>query len=182
MRELDVLKAQPVGKLCASAHRCVSTRLRAVSLQAGHSKDPQDHLAGFCCRNSSFVMGDAAAGGARQARQSMLVACRNSATGASCSIGTCASWPAQSAAAAAAAAAVGPVRRLLRSTIAMIVAVAIRSAQYNRFVARLQRLLHAAPCGMHTAAAVSDRRRSHATCCRSCAVNEAQQPANAGGN
>ena len=40
----------------------------------------------------------------------------------------------------------------------MIVAEAITIAQYNRFVARLQRLLHAAPGGMHTATAKSDRR------------------------
>lgn len=57
----------------------------------------------------------------------------------------------------------------------MIVAMAMMSAQNNRFVARLQRLLHAAPGGMHTAAAASQRRRSHAPVHRSCVIKKAQQ-------
>ena len=125
-------------------------------VQAGHSTCRQAHLAGFCCKNSSFVMGGAPACGARQARQSMLAACRTSAMGASCNVGIGPSWAFQSTAAAAAAAAEGSVRTLLNNAIAMIAARTIRSKQYNRFVARVQRRLHAALGGMHTAAAVSE--------------------------
>jgi hypothetical protein len=131
-------------------------------VQAGHSTCRQAHLAGFCCKNSSFVMGGAPACGARQARQSMLAACRTSAMGASCNVGTGPSWAIQSTAAAAAAAAEGAVRTLLSNAIAMIAARTIRSEQYNRFVARVQRRLHAALGGMHTAAAVSECCTLHA--------------------